>query len=66
MQTLILSSMGSGGSFLELVLPIWIVVLIIYLIDFSVRFIKRKRIQAREKMIRDLTAHIDVPDQDQV
>ena len=66
MQTLILSSMGSGGSFLELVLPIWIVVLIIYLIDFSVRFIKRKRIQAREKMIRDLTAHIDMPDQDQV
>jgi len=65
MQILILSSMGSGGSFLELVLPIWIVVLIIYLIDFSVRFIKRKRIQAREKMIRDLTAHIDMPDQDQ-
>jgi len=66
MQILILSSMGSGGSFLELVLPIWIVVLIIYLIDLSVRFIKRKRIQAREKMIHDLTAHIDIPDQDQI
>ena len=66
MLILILSSMGSGGSFWELVLPIWIVLAFLYLIDFSVRFIKRKRIQAREKMIRDLTAHIDVPDQDHI
>ena len=59
MKTVILSSMGSGGSFWELVLPVWIIVSIAYIIDFTVRFIKRKRIEHREKLIHDLTAHMD-------
>ena len=59
MQALILSSLGSGGSFLELVLPIWVIITVFYLIDFVIRFIKKKRLQYQDKLVNDLTAQID-------
>lgn len=67
MSMLILSGLGGGSNNpLPLVLPIWIIAALAYFIDFLVRFIKKKRIQHREKLMNDLITPLESADQNPV
>jgi hypothetical protein len=71
MNALLLSSLGGGSNnLLPLILPIWIVIAIVYLVDLLVRFIKRRKHrndqeQWHEKSIIDLMTPAEGTDQNQ-
>ena len=66
MVHILLSGVGGSSNWFPLVLPLAGIVVIAYLIQVTVRFVKKRKLHHEDNLVNDLSAPSDSTRQDQI
>ena len=59
MKPVILSGVGGSSNWLPLVYPLAAIIAIVYVIDLTVKYFKKKKVERENRLIEDLNRHFE-------